>query len=974
MADLSLDMLEAVTPEQEPMQPEDVDPALANVPQLQLPAPSEAPLKHESSMELDVKMEEASTPNGNFAGQPPNHGHNHRPHDPPFRPEVKDEKDEQSGPSEPQTPQPDEPSESRHRAGLRLPSPAPSVASGSGITRTGPLNLATMDRIDRLRIKTQRNPWDADSWTALLSESQLRGDPALVRSVFEGIVTQFPTAPRFWIAYAEFEQKQKDFERMEAIFRRCLLSVVSVDLWRFYLNYIRRTHSGPNVTPDKKQEARNTIKTTFEYVLQHIGNDKDSGYIWSDYLFFTKSGEAKKFLSEKSAGYMTARTAYKELKNLLDPIDKVQKTWVAKPPTWNEKDLQMLRAWKAYIAWEKSNPLGLEDNAAVNARVIYAYKSALLMLRFYPEIWHDAAKYMQDAGKVEEAAALLTNGVKTMPTSLLLNFTLIQLEESRRRDFAILQKHFDNLIEAYEGKLEEINTRYDEERERLLATLRESDADKDKIEMEWDGERREREREKQKEREKEVQSRVEEKRKLEVDECTKGLSLVWIVFMRIARRAQNIKVARQVFTRARKQNCSYHVYVAAAMMELYCNRDSSVAGRIFEVGLKAFNLAEDEQAPKFVLEYLDFLISLNDDNNTRALFERALSSLPPERARGIWAKFLDYENQYGDLASVMNIEKRRAEVYPDDEGSISHLKSLADRWQYLDIRNIAETELGIAAFSGETSDAQTLQATATPHTSTPTPMSRPQGRSDRIVPEREYRRENYPRPDFTKWTVYKPEVAAKGNDERRASDAGAVGSPAAPFGAPGSKPSEDVKVPLIPEPVARFLTSLPPAKEYNGPIIPIQEIIDLLTRMPIPLPPVQIPMVPVPAAAVVSRPSSTSTAVENGGGGWNPQHRPSPGPGRFGQSDDGWVDRRGGAGRGYDRRDGRDRDGDRGDRRFVGRGGGGYGRGGPGGGGRGGGGYGYKRKGYDDDDDQAGQYKRHQGNPPPPNVGNGDYA
>ena len=50
-------------------------------------------------------------------------------------------------------------------------------------------------------------------------------------------------------------------------------------------------------------------------------------------------------------------------------------------------------------------------------------------------------------------------------------------------------------------------------------------------------------------------------------------------------------------------------------MELYCNKNAALAGRIFEVGLKAFNLAEDEQAPKFVCQYLDFLIGLNDDNS-----------------------------------------------------------------------------------------------------------------------------------------------------------------------------------------------------------------------------------------------------------------------------------------------------------------------------------------------------------------------
>jgi cleavage stimulation factor subunit 3 len=52
-----------------------------------------------------------------------------------------------------------------------------------------------------------------------------------------------------------------------------------------------------------------------------------------------------------------------------------------------------------------------------------------------------------------------------------------------------------------------------------------------------------------------------------------------------------------------------------------------IAQNVFEAGLKRFM-----QEPGYVLEYADFLCRLNDDRNVRALFERALSLLPPEES------------------------------------------------------------------------------------------------------------------------------------------------------------------------------------------------------------------------------------------------------------------------------------------------------------------------------------------------------
>jgi cleavage stimulation factor subunit 3 len=93
------------------------------------------------------------------------------------------------------------------------------------------------------------------------------------------------------LGYLELELKHANFTEVENIFTRCLKTVLSVDLWKFYLNYIRRI----NNTEDGKIESdtRTVIEKAYDYVLVNVGMDKDSGAIWSDYIFFLKNAEVK---------------------------------------------------------------------------------------------------------------------------------------------------------------------------------------------------------------------------------------------------------------------------------------------------------------------------------------------------------------------------------------------------------------------------------------------------------------------------------------------------------------------------------------------------------------------------------------------------------------------------------------------------------------------------------------------------------
>lgn len=83
------------------------------------------------------------------------------------------------------------------------------------------------------------------------------------------------------------ESDADQFGALEQIFQRSLMSVLHVKLWSTYLDYVRRRN---NLTTDTSGGARQIVSQTFDFVLQNVGLDKDSGHIWQDYINFIKSG------------------------------------------------------------------------------------------------------------------------------------------------------------------------------------------------------------------------------------------------------------------------------------------------------------------------------------------------------------------------------------------------------------------------------------------------------------------------------------------------------------------------------------------------------------------------------------------------------------------------------------------------------------------------------------------------------------
>jgi cleavage stimulation factor subunit 3 len=184
-----------------------------------------------------------------------------------------------------------------------------------------------------------------------------------------------------------------------------------------------------------------------------------------------------------------------------------------------------------------------------------------------------------------------------------------------------------------------------------------------------------------------------------MDLLKRTISYVWVAKMRAFRRVQGqgkppkkgeasakiVKGFRGIFSDARPRGpLSSDVYIASALMEWRCYKDPS-AIKIFERGMKLFPLDE-----AFILEYVKHLIALSDVTNARVVFESTIPKImnaadftpeqKRERCRPLFTFMHDYESKYGDLAQIHKIEKRMAELYPEEmeESRFSHRFSLPD--------------------------------------------------------------------------------------------------------------------------------------------------------------------------------------------------------------------------------------------------------------------------------------------------------
>ncbi|CAD6501343.1 BgTH12-01595 [Blumeria graminis f. sp. triticale] len=585
---------------------------------------------------------------------------------------------------------------------------------------------------DRIKEDTRG---DLDAWLELIKEHRSRNKLDEARSVYERFFKVFPQAAGIWVAYIEMELENDNFTAAENIFGRSLLTVPNVALWSVYLNYIRRRNDLMN---DTTGSARATVTQSYDFVLANIGIDKDSGKIWHEYIQFIRSAPGtiggnswqdqqkmdqlrkayqrainvpmstlnalwkeydqfemslnkitgRKFLQEKSPSYMSARSANTTLENLTRGL--VRTTLPQLPPApgfeGDQEYLRQVELWQKWITWEQEDPLVLKDDEpdTYKQRVLYVYKQAVMSLRFWPEIFVDAADWCFGNGLDKEGDAFLSSGQTANPESCLITFkkadrleltlTIDEADKSPAERGATVRAPYDQLFNTLYDMIKHLKAR----EARDLAKLEESsalDASISAIISKAEDDDEEPDSDKQaREVSKDIQIKaIQHGYSIQADILSRTISVAWIALMRAMRRVQgkgNNKDSnggsRKIFSDARQRGkLTSDVYVAAALIEHHVYKDPA-GTKIFERGAKLF--PEDAD---FTLEYLKHLLSIGDTTNARVTFETVVSRLTqrPElvpKAKRLYSYFHKYESQYGELSQISKLEQRMAELFPED--------------------------------------------------------------------------------------------------------------------------------------------------------------------------------------------------------------------------------------------------------------------------------------------------------------------
>ncbi|PAA82567.1 hypothetical protein BOX15_Mlig031030g1 [Macrostomum lignano] len=656
-------------------------------------------------------------------------------------------------------------------------------------------SIFQQEKLSKSRERIVINQWDIEAWSVLIRDAQERkledGE-----KIFEEVVAQFPLSGHYWKLYINYEIKHHNYEKVEQLFQRCLTKVLHIELWKLYLQYIRDTKSKQPAFKEKMGKA-------YDFALEKMGLDFSSYSIWVDYIQFLKNAPvqgsyaesqkitavrkiyqkaivtpmvnidqvwrdyssfetglnaalAKKFIEDRQRDYMNAKRVAKELEIVTKGINR---NWPSTPPTNNPDEARQVELWKKYIAWEKDNPLRTDDLSLISKRVMFAYEQCLLCLGHHPDIWYEAASFLEQASRTliekgepmaakqfaDEAASMYDRATQVLKENTLLYFAYADYEEGR-------------------GNFEKVHSIY-----RKLVNV-------DSIDP----------------------------------------TLPYIQYMKFARRKEGIKSARSVFKLARADpHCTYHIFAAAALMEYFCSKDPALGQRIFDLGMKRFG-----QVPEYVLCYTEYMSHLNEDNNTRVLFERALTSgsVPTEKSRVIWAKFLEFETSVGDLASVLKVERRRLQAFQGVEvfrGKETAL--LIDRYKFMELfpcseqelRSLGYTDLAKLSLAGLSNPALSGLATAAGidgsfwlQQSRDVQAKRPGGGAAAAA---------YAKPDFSQMLPFRPRAHPRTD----------------------SHPVPGGEFPLPPA-ASHLVRILPPPTCFRGPFVNVDQLMEQMAQLPVP--------------------------------------------------------------------------------------------------------------------------------------------
>jgi len=344
---------------------------------------------------------------------------------------------------------------------------------------------------------------------------------------------------------------------------------------------------------------------------------------------------------------MTARSANTTLDNLTRGLKRTTLPRLPPAPGFqgDQEFLEQVKLWKAWIAWEKDDPLVLksEDPVTYQQRVLHIYNHALMALRFWPEMWVEAAEWCFENGVTKDGKevgqSLLVDGVTANPESALLalkHADHIELTQRAGEDDeakAVLAQAvrapYDKVLDTLYDMIKKLKEKESSAIAKInedTATEPAANATNGRDEDDDEGEIKESPASaiSRQDRIKAVQDGFA----VQIQMLSQQISYLWIALARAFRRFQGQGKSspptglRGIFTEARgKGRLTSEVYIAIAHIEWDVYQDP-VATKIFDRGSRLFPDSEH-----FFVEYLKHLHARRDFTSKPELIHASLSQV-----------------------------------------------------------------------------------------------------------------------------------------------------------------------------------------------------------------------------------------------------------------------------------------------------------------------------------------------------------
>ncbi len=666
--------------------------------------------------------------------------------------------------------------------------------------------VPNMGKLEKYKRLVSVDKWAFAAWGPLLDwVARDRSVPmSFKRPFFRGVLEIYQTCGRVWKDYCDAEIATGKAELVEEYFTRSLLLCQHVPLWLTYLSYISSKQHVSLIT------AREEAITAFEFAITHIGLDAESAPIWEMYIaYLRKMSCANVFeesnrmatirrvyqraiatptdgleqlwksyqqweqqvdpklaqeLTQKFGGiYNTARVALRERSGYLKGIRRNQ---MAVPPTEAGDMAHQVLLWKRLLLFEKSSKTAESDPLTFVKKLRGTFDCCLVVLRYYPEIWLDYANTML---RIIAKQSSQENAIDTVRKIFLLGVEALPGSTLLHFEYSLFLER--NLQLADAGAVFDMMMQRDafSASDKQLATIQQ------------------------------------------------------LLFVR---RTRGLQEGRRHSVHALKSpHVSWQLCVVAARVELFMNRDTGTARKVFDFGMGLYG----SHVP-YLLQYITGLYAMNEEANMRVLFDTFMKDDVLRYNRELWDEYLRFEITYGNRVTIDSVARLRAEALGNAVDPNGIFGSL-NRFRVLDLfpalpQEIRAMSLGVNVMlkdgsRGDTEDSvggrALLGSSGKAHLLKLNAGER--GNPLKVLFRDPPHLHDLPRPivsgEGCGLTMYTRELAV-----------GAM-MPGQELGA------------VIPPVLLDVIGMLPASHDYNGPAVDVNELIDILRGIELPGPPEQ---------------------------------------------------------------------------------------------------------------------------------------